>query len=76
MYSAAPGTPKKLGWEPIANTRWSPVNDSPSAPVTVRVWGSTATISHCFTATVLSLRNMARRGRRTSVGASCAVATW
>ena len=74
MCSAAPGTPKKLGWEPMASTRWSPLKDWPSALVTVLVAGSTATISQCLTVTVGALRNMARRGRRTSVGASCAVA--
>ena len=59
-WRSAPGVPKKLGREPAASTRLSPVQVCPSPAVTVLRTGSIATTSAILTSTLRrwkSLRN-------------------
>ena len=73
---SAPGVRKKFGCEPAASTTASPAYSRPSAVVTVRVAGSSATTSSSLTSTFGPSWNRRRSEKAMSAGASWQVATW
>ncbi len=75
-FSPAPGVRKKFGCEPAATTSASPVQESPSAAVTVREAGSIDATSASLTSTPGWSWNSRLSENATSLGARSDVATW